>query len=96
MSDSAIRPLTPLSQQRQRVLDFVVSKGTFPTMREISDHMGWKGTTGASDVLRVLHGAGFLTRFRNPKGGSRPYWLWAVSDAGRSAALRPAEKEKGE
>ena len=73
-----------LSPQRARVLQFIVSRKTFPTAREIAAHMGWKGTTGVSDVLNTLAGCGLLMRDRSDVG-RRPY-LWQITEHGRSAA----------
>lgn len=81
--NSALRQ-AGLSPQRARVLQFIVSRKTFPTAREIADHMGWKTTTGVSDVLNTLAGCGLLMRERSDVG-RRPY-LWQITEHGRNAA----------
>lgn len=53
------KPPTPA---QQKVLDFIASRQEFPTAREISDHMGWQGTSGAFEVLRKMQWRGFLVR----------------------------------
>ena len=54
-----------LTPAQQKVLDFIASSPMFPTAREISDHMGWKNTSGAHETLRKLEWRGMIGRADN-------------------------------
>ncbi|MDD2309945.1 MAG: transcriptional repressor LexA [Desulfuromonadaceae bacterium] len=75
--------MQPLTDRQQQVLDFITSYfdryGSPPTLREISGHIGTKGTATAIAHLEALERKGYLSR---REGSSR-----SISLAGRSGSV---------
>lgn len=88
--------MQPITDRQQQVLDFVTSHleehGCPPTLREISDHIGVRGTATATLHLEALQRKGYLRRregsSRNISLTSRPGTI-AVPIVGRVRAGSP-------
>ncbi len=67
--------MQPLTERQQHVLDVIIGyldrAGCPPTLREISDHIGTKGTATAIAHLEALERKGYISR----RGGSRGIML---------------------
>lgn len=78
--------MQPLTDRQQQVLDFVSNylddHGCPPTLREISDHLGIKGTATAMQHLDALERKGYLNR---REGSSRSISL--VGRGGSSVSV---------
>ncbi|MEM7475237.1 MAG: transcriptional repressor LexA [Planctomycetota bacterium] len=61
--------IRPLTQQQQKVYDFIrekiVDRGYGPTVREIGEHMGIKSPNGVMCHLRALQQKGVIQRKKN-------------------------------
>lgn len=64
--------MLPLTDRQQQVLDFVSSyldqNGCPPTIREISDHIGVKGTATAIQHLDAIEKKGYISRREGSRG----------------------------
>jgi len=88
--------MQPITDRQQQVLDFVISyldeQGCPPTLREISDYIGVRGTATATLHLEALQRKGYLRRRegspRNISLVGRPTVL-AVPIAGKVRAGTP-------
>ena len=64
--------MLPLTDRQQQVLDFVSfyldHNGCPPTLREISDHIGVKGTATAIQHLDALERKGYISRREGSRG----------------------------
>ncbi len=77
-----------------KVLRFILSQQpTFPTKKQIADHMGWKNSNSATDVLNILSVSGCLSRTITSTKGQR-HFVFTVTEHAVTAIQDFEAKQK--
>jgi len=80
--------------KRAKLLDFICTKSSIPSLDEIATHMGWKAQSTARDAIMNLAADGVLEPFDRIPYGRNGRYMWRLTKMGKKLGNVHGKKQR--